>query len=103
MKEAHQAKVEAQLKEWRAQLEVLQAKAAQAGADARIEIGKHAADLRELDASGRQHLEELKTASAAAWEQVRTGVEDKWNRLSAADALASSGRASCPRTEPAVP
>lgn len=87
MKEAHQAKVEAQLHEWRAKLDVLHAKTERATAEARIELGKHLGELKELEAAGRKHLDQLATATSDAWDDVKAGAEEKWTQLSAASAV----------------
>lgn len=82
MKEVHQAQVEAQLKVWGAQLNVLKAKAEQAGVEVRSELVKHFDELKALEASGAKHLEEIKASSVAAWTDLQSGALATWKKLS---------------------
>ena len=72
-REAHQAKMKAQLDEWSAKLDVLKAKAAKAEADAKIELYKAMDEMHELQASAKQHLDQLASASADRWTSPGTG------------------------------
>lgn len=81
IKDAYRQKLSAQLKEWSAQINLLEAKAANAGADLRI---KHLDVIGELHA--KQHLaavkmKELEHYSGDAWDQVKITAEKIWADL----------------------
>jgi hypothetical protein len=78
---AYKQKMAAQLKEWNAQISLLEAKVATAGADIQV---KHAKGLHELRA--RQHaaaekMKELGKASGEAWEQTKETADKIWAEL----------------------
>ena len=82
-KELYRQKYQAQLDEWKADVDKLRARAAGARADAQIEMNKH---VRELDT--RMHeagakLSELAAASEEAWGSARKNVESTWEALKA--------------------
>ena len=83
-KEDYQKKMEAQLKEWGARLEVLKAKAEKATAEAKIELQQHTEKLKALQVTAREHLTKLEGATATAWHEVKADVTDKWNHVSGA-------------------
>jgi uncharacterized coiled-coil DUF342 family protein len=80
-KSAYRQKLEAQLDEWGTEIDKLQAKAAEVGADARVELEKQVDELRKRQADAREKLEELNDAGEDAWEDVRGGVEKAWEKL----------------------
>ena len=87
---AYKQKMAAQLKEWGAQLDLMEAKAENIGADLRI---KHAEELHELHA--KQHtaskkMHELENASGEAWEQVKVTADKVWEDLKSGIAEAHS-------------
>ena len=82
-REAHQAKMKAQLDEWSAKLDVLKAKAAKAELDAKIELYKAMDEMHELQASAKQHPDQLASASADRWKDVKSGVEEAWTKFGA--------------------
>ena len=77
-RQAFQQKMEAQLKEWSANIEVLQAKAEKASADAKIKHQQQIANLQERKEAAQKKLAELKSASDGAWENLKNGVEKAW-------------------------
>lgn len=81
LQDAYKQKMAAQLKEWSAQINLLEAKVASAGADIQV---RHAEELHELRA--KQHaagekMKELGRASGAAWEQVKETADKIWDDL----------------------
>ncbi|MBF0220323.1 MAG: hypothetical protein HQL49_12470 [Gammaproteobacteria bacterium] len=71
----------AQLKEWSAQISLLEAKVANAGADAQI---KHAEVLHELHIKQHEAAEKMKElgkASGETWEQVKETSDKVWAEL----------------------
>ena len=81
VKTAYKKKMDARLKEWNAEIDKLQARAEEAGADAEM---KYHAQLRELR-SKRDALQEklghLQDKSGDAWDEMKTGVENAWSDL----------------------
>lgn len=63
------------LDEWNAEIDKLEARARQADADARSDYHRHIESLRSQRDTLRQRLEQLRTSSSAAWEDVLKGTE----------------------------
>lgn len=74
-REAYREKLEAQMREWSAKIDLLKAKADQAEAEAKIEYSKRIEDLRQRKEALQAQLAELKNAGDAAWEEIKSGVE----------------------------
>jgi len=81
LKDAYREKLEAQVEEQRARLELLRAKAKRAAADVKImayeEIGDADAKLGELKGKWK----ELGNASGDAWQDMKGGIEKAWGEL----------------------
>jgi len=89
-RKAYEEKLDAQLKEWSAQLALLKAKAENARADVKIEYLKAVeAMLRKQNEAGKK-LQELKTSGDEAWEDLKTGAEKAWAEVKTAYHDASS-------------
>lgn len=80
-KDAYQKKLEAQLDEWEAKLEVLAAKARNATADARISYENELEGLKSKRLAARQKLDELGKSSEDAWEDLKDGAESAWDEM----------------------
>jgi F0F1-type ATP synthase membrane subunit b/b' len=80
-KSAYREKLEARLEQWRAEIDKLQAKAAEASADARREYDDQVAELRKQQEEARDKLKELDEASDDAWEDMKGGFEKAWDKL----------------------
>lgn len=89
-KEAYKKKLEAQLDEWDAKIDVLKAKANKADASARVEYQETIEDLKKKRAVAKDKLQELREASSEAWEDLKEGLEQVWADLGAAIKSASS-------------
>jgi chromosome segregation ATPase len=74
-RKAYAEKVEAQLKEWGTNIDILKAKAEKAKAEAKIKYYERIQDLRAKQESLDQKLQELKESGEEAWEEVKTGVD----------------------------
>ncbi|WP_031432191.1 sll1863 family stress response protein [Methylomarinum vadi] len=75
------AKIKAQLDQWNADIDRLEAKAKEAEADVRIE---HQKEIEVIKAQRDQlvsKLGEVENASEEAWEDIKTGAESAWNSL----------------------
>jgi len=92
-REAYQQKMEAQLKEWGARIDVLKAKAEKAGADVKLALHKELDELHDLQASAKVQVEKIKVATAetfhdvkaeaeVAWKKITAGVENLWKKVS---------------------
>ena len=77
-KNAYEDKLEAQLKEWQAEIDKLRAKADKANADARLEYDRQIKELVEYQQRAQGKLHELQQASEAAWADMRSGMEKAW-------------------------
>ncbi len=84
LKEAYQEKLEAQLKEWSAKIQQLQAKAEIAKADAKIELQKRLQTLQAYQGAAQQKLKELKDAGADVWEKAKPALEKAMDNLKSA-------------------
>lgn len=81
-KQAYENKLEAQLKEWQADIDKFKAKAQEASADAQI---KHEAQLQELRSQRddvHSRLEAVQNASSDAWKDVKKGADAAWDSMS---------------------
>ena len=87
---AYEEKLDAQLKEWSAQLALLKAKADNAKVDAKNEYDKTIEVLKHKQDDAATKLRELKTASDDIWEDIKTGAEKVWTEVKIAFHDASS-------------
>lgn len=74
-KDAYRQKLDAQLKEWSAQISLLAAKAENASADVKL---KYALELDEIKAKQRevvQKMKELELSSGEAWEKLKVTAD----------------------------
>lgn len=75
MKDTYVQKLEAQLREWEADIDKMKAKADQAEADLQARYEEQIKDLQERRHAARQKLDELREASDSAWEDLKAGTE----------------------------
>ena len=80
-KSVYREKLEARLDQWRAEIDKLQAKAAEAGADARKEYQDQVDALRAQQEEARQKLKDLDEATGDAWKNLKSGIEKAWDDL----------------------
>lgn len=81
LKEAYVEKHEAQLKACDAEIQKLEAQAAQAKAEAKIVYYEHLQELYAKRDKAREEMRVLKSAGADAWENLKTGLENAWEDL----------------------
>jgi uncharacterized coiled-coil DUF342 family protein len=74
-KEAYREKLEAQMREWSAKIDILKAKADQAEAESKIEYKNRIEDLRKRKEALQEKVKELQNASDAAWKDIKAGTE----------------------------
>ena len=90
MKETYQKKLQAQLDEWSAEIDILKAKADKAKADVQLEYYKEIKELRSMQEAASRSLAGLKDASDDAWEDLKAGMDSAWNSISSALKSATS-------------
>ena len=89
-KTAYTRKLEAEIEEWNAEIDLLRAKAKSASADAQLDYEQQIDDLKSKRDEMEVKLQELNDASAGAWEDVKRGVDRAWKDMSAAVEAATS-------------
>ena len=77
-KELYLKKVQTELDEWKAQIELFRAKAASATADAKISMNKDIKVLEEKVADGKAKLSELSKSSESTYDAMKRTFETKW-------------------------
>lgn len=80
-KSVYREKLEARLDQWRAEIDKLKAKAAEAGADARKEYQDQVDALRGQQEEARERLKELDEATGDAWKNLKSRIEKVWDDL----------------------
>ncbi|MBB4285474.1 hypothetical protein [Roseospira goensis] len=80
-KNAYITRMEAQLREWRAEVDKMRAKAEAAQADARIKWHEQADEMQRRLDEARTELDRLRNASEDAWRDVRAGFEASWGAM----------------------
>jgi hypothetical protein len=83
-RKAYEEKLDAQLKEWNAQIALLKAKAENSKAGAKVDYYKTIEALEQKQDKAKTKLQELQTAGDEAWEAVKTGAEKTWAEVKTA-------------------
>ena len=81
IKDAYKQKMAAQLKEWSAQINLLEAKMENVGADMKIKRAEALHELRAKQRAASEKMKELENASGEAWEQVKATADKVWEDL----------------------
>jgi len=74
-------KMAAQLKQWNAEIEDLEAVAEKAKDVAKADYQKHIEDLRNKRQTVEDKLADIKQASDQAWEELKSGAEEAFNAM----------------------
>ena len=90
IKDAYKQKMAAQLKEWDAQINLLEAKVENAGADIKVKRAQAIHELRAKQRAASEKMKELGKASGEAWDQVKVTADKIWDELKAGIADAHS-------------
>lgn len=90
MKEAYEQKLHSQLEQWSAEIDKLKAKADAAEAEVQLEYYKEIEELRVMQETARNKLDQLKEAGDDAWEDLKAGADSAWDSLSRAIKSAAS-------------
>ena len=75
MKDAYIQKIEAQLEEWKSEIDKIKAKADKADADAKLEYYEQIEKLRTKQQAAQEKFTQLKNAGEDAWEDLKAGLE----------------------------
>lgn len=90
IQDAYKQKLAAQLKEWSAQINLLEAKVENAGADTKVKRAEALHGLRAKQHAASEKMKELENASGDAWEQAKATADKIWQDLKAGVAEAHS-------------
>ena len=83
IQDAYKQKMAAQLKEWSAQINLLEAKVENAGADTRIKRAEVLHGLRAKQHAASEKLKQLEKAGSEAWDQTKESADKIWAELKA--------------------
>jgi len=81
IQDAYKQKIAAQLKEWTAQINLLDAKVGNASADLKVMRANQLIELRIKENAAYEKIRELEKASGEAWEQVKVTADNMWEDL----------------------
>lgn len=81
IQDAYKQKMAAQLKEWDAQINLLEAKMENVGADMKVKRARELHELRAKQQAASEKMKELGKASGEAWEQVKETADKIWDDL----------------------
>jgi dsDNA-specific endonuclease/ATPase MutS2 len=77
----YREKMEAQLKEWKTKIEMLEDKAAKATGETKAELVRATGELRHKNEALKEKWNALQKESGAAWETMKEGVEKAVSEL----------------------
>ena len=81
IQEAYKQRKAAQLKEWGAQINLMEANLENAGADMQVKLSEQIEALRAKQHAASEHMKELGKAGGEAWEQVKVTADKVWDDL----------------------
>lgn len=90
IREAYKQKMVSQLKEWSAQINLLEAKAKNAGVDMKTKRAEVLQALRAKQSAASEKMKQLDKAGGEAWDQARETTNKFWADLKAGVADARS-------------
>jgi hypothetical protein len=80
-RKVYESNLEAQLAQWKADIDVLKAKAKRAEVGAQIQYDKTIDSLQRTHDDAGKQLHSLKVAGDEAWDSVKTGTEKAWTEF----------------------
>ena len=83
-RKAYETRLDEQLAKWKADLDVLKAKAARAEVDAKAGYDRTIEALDRKYTEAGHHLRELRGATDDAWENLKDHTEKAWEEIKAA-------------------
>jgi len=81
IQEAYKQKKAAQLKEWGAQINLMEAKLENVGADMKVKRAEQIKALHAQQHAASEKMKELGKAGGEAWEQVKVTADKVWDDL----------------------
>lgn len=84
-RDAYVEKAKAQIEQWNAEIDKLEAKAREASADGEIAYRETLVDLRGKRDALEQRIKAAQQSGETAWDDVKSGLDTAWTNLS--DAL----------------
>lgn len=82
-RKAYETKMDAQLAQWKADIDVLKAKTRRTGVDVMVNYDKAIDAMQGKHDEASKLLRELEAATDEAWENVKAGTEKVWLELKA--------------------
>jgi hypothetical protein len=76
---AYKQKMAAQMKEWSAQINLLEAKLDSVGADLRVKRAEELHELRARQQAAAEKMKELGKSTGEAWQQVKISADKMWD------------------------
>ncbi len=89
-RKSYEQRLEAELNEWSAKIDVLKAKAAKTKSDVEINFAEEIAILEAKRSNAREKLRQFQEAGDDAWEDLKSGIEKAWSDLGSAISEAAS-------------
>lgn len=83
-KHVYQQKIDAKLKEWDAEVDLLKAKGEGLTADAKIEVDKKIEQLSKTRDELSAYWDEISDKAEDTWDHIKDEAEEKWDKLSKA-------------------
>lgn len=83
-KELYIQKIQSEINEWKAQIELFRAKASSATADAKISINNNIKAFEEKVEEGKAKLEELSKSTESTFDSMKKTFETKWEIIKTA-------------------
>ncbi len=81
LQEVYKQKMAAQMKEWNAQIELLEAQIDNAGADMAVRQTEVMQELRVKQRAAAEKMQELEKSTGEAWGQVKVTADKVWEEL----------------------
>ena len=79
VQDAYRQKMRAQLKEWSAQMNLLEARLDNVSADLRVKRAEQLHDLRAKHHAAAEKMRELGKSTGEAWEQAKETADKMWD------------------------
>lgn len=80
-RDAFVAKLKAQLDEWNAELDQMEARSRKVQADQLVAYHEHIAVIRRHCDDAQQRIAQIQQATGNAWEEMTQGAEEAWARI----------------------
>jgi len=80
-KKLYQQKMKAQLDEWSAEIDKLEAQASGVSADIQLKLNKQVKALKDKVSENRKKLDKIDEAGEDAWNSIKQGIENAWDAM----------------------